>query len=156
MAEVTRNWNVERIVTYSSPDVWTEHSINHLTRGECDMAMCAVWLSENRAVRFDLTDMFDFNCGTFLVAKSTALDASANIGLSMTPAVWALFLASFVASAVAMVVFSSAVDIRNPQGQGIHYGRDISRSVLDLINIGTNHGLEILPSQSSLKWIVMR
>lgn len=121
------------------------------------MAMCAVWVTKNRADRFDLTDAFDFNCGTFLVAKSTVLNASNNIFLSMSPGVWALLATSFLASAVCLVAFSSALlGDDGTSCDAFHYGRDTSRSLVDLVNIATNHGLTIVPAQRSLKWIVMR
>lgn len=118
------------------------------------MAMCAVWITQDRASRFELTDNFDFNCGTFLVAKSKVLDASSNIFWSMTIGVWALLAVSFIASAVCLVTFSSS--LLSGDVHEFHYGHDNSRSWVDLVNIATSHGLTVLPKQSSLKWIVMR
>lgn len=155
MKEVTRNWKVQQLVSYRDSNFWTEFSINHLSKGLCDMAMCAVWVTKDRADRFELTDPFDFNCGTFLVAKSKVLDASANIFCTMTSGVWALLAASLVVSAACLVTFSSSLLVGG-NASGFHYGRDKSRSIVDLVNIATNHGLTILPKQSSLKWIVMR
>lgn len=122
-------------------DEWLPYAVQQLRQQRADIAMCCPWLELDGYVEFDLTTVIDFQCGTFLVPKPQAISAANYMYMSFSAEVWSLVLICY--GLIAMMMFGLA--------RWLQPGRyaDGVRTVLDLICICTNHGLDTLPGERS-------
>lgn len=141
IAAVTHQWRLQPVTLPArQAGVWDERSLQLLASGSSDLAMCAVWLAEHRAERYDLTRDFDFNCGTFLVARPQPIAAGGNVYDALDRWVW-LALAGCLATTTA--AWYGLTDV------------DVARVLVDLVDVMTGHGMTAVPAGRTLKLLFM-
>lgn len=122
-------------------DDFQQYALDQLRDGRADIAMCCPWLMLVHYVEFDMSDVVDLQCGTFLVPRPLAISAAGYVYMSFSGGVWSLGLFCFVTIAVLMYGLA----------RWLQPGRyaDGVRIVLDLVCICTNHGLGSLAGERS-------
>lgn len=150
------------------PLAWVNHSNTaesfnqpprDLLTDRCDLAMCSQWMTESRALEFDLTDTMDFQCGTFLVRKPMPLPTSVYVYRAFSPPLWLAVCASLiavVATRCATGTATNTTDDQLPDGALTLTRRMmVGRALLDGMDALTGHGIVRLPGDSAGRMVVL-
>lgn len=149
------------------PLAWVNHSRSSesfnlpprdLLAGRCDLAMCSQWMTESRAMQFDLTNVVDFQCGTFLVRKPVPLPTSVYVYRAFSPPLWLAVCAALVAvvaTRCATVIATETTDGQVPGGVQTLRRLMVGRAMLDGVDALTGHGIARLPGDSAGRMVVL-
>lgn len=148
---LTRHWQLKAVEPISRPAEW-DATLRYLREDKTDIAMCSIWLTSQRYTEFDLTNFYDYQCGTFLVPKPARLAIASNIYRPLSGLVWIMVIVSFVIP-ILFLKIASILGLRN--GRDTIYS-EVSRTYLDLLAIFTAHGVEYFPRQTSIKIVLIR
>lgn len=120
-------------------DEWDMFALDQVMLKNADMAMCTPWLTYQGNVDFDLSDVVDYQCGTFLVPKPQPISSAIYVYYPLSHAVWALGLISFFLIAALINGFSSRLIHIAPEIPALY--ANCGRTVLDLLGVLTSQGL---------------
>lgn len=158
ISEITRNWKVNYrtgVVIGQGRNDPHMIALNDVKTGVTDLAICSIWLNYDHYLVHDLTTFFDRQCITFLVPVNTLISEGSTIYISLSAAVWCLYIGSFIS--VGLVI----IQLARIYYRSIHHSREfntfayLSECYMDLINIATLHGIERFPKSMALKIIVI-
>lgn len=156
ISEVTKNWKVHynlRMEVGQEKDDPYIIALNDVRAGVSDLAMCSMWLNYDHYSEHDLTTFFYRQCITFLVPVNKLISEGSTIYISLSIAVWSLYVGSLVI--VGLVVNQLAriySHFINKQFDTFSY---LSECYMDLVNIATSHGIQRFPTSIALKIIVI-
>lgn len=164
---VARDWNitfVRRDFSSTVPNPW-KTIMTDISDNVTDMGICSVWMDANRADSFDLSTYYDFQCHKFLVPRPIRLNEATAIYRTFNTAVWLLFLCVFLVTGVLLMTLSRMEPEANDFDDGglttvrrrpsaIH--GNFIRSMLEMMNIATGHGVNRIPKQHSLNVLLIR
>lgn len=137
------------------PLIWVHHSRSaesfnlpsrDLLDGLGDVAVCSQWMTAARALQFDMTDIVDFQCGTFLVRKPTPLSTSVYVYRAFSAPLW---LAVWASLAAVVAMRCAAADAEAGRMMVV------VRALLDATDALTGHGIARLPGDSAGRLVVL-
>lgn len=154
--EIARPWKIEHTKCDFSSKVtvpWNQvlHNVND---GVSDVAMCSIWMNKP-LTQYDPSTYFDLQCGTFLVPKPRPLNPAAYLYLSLNANDWYFFLLSLILMTMCFTWFTRIGMLVIDPWVDVVY-RKFSRSLMDALDMATNHGLVKFPKEQCLKFLVNR
>lgn len=156
LQEIAKTWKIEhRKCDFSSTITtpWLEVLYN-VNDDITDLAMCSIWMNK-QYVGYDMSTYFDFQCGTYLVPKPKALNPAAYLYLSLNSNDWYGFVVSLIAMTICLTLFTKVGrKIRDSFKDYVY--NDSTRSLIDALNMVTNHGLAKCPQENTMRLLVNR
>lgn len=158
-SEITRHWNTT--LTVRSPisnESWHPYqgTLADTKGGLFDTAICGVWITWENYREYDLTSTIDRHCITFLVPVQQLIKNGSTIYISLSGAVWALYVGTFVSTGIISIILARIYWTKLNSGKEVRAFAFLSDSYMDLVNIASSHGIRRFPKQNALKIIVMR
>lgn len=153
---VTRGWKtsvVRRDISATVPNPW-KTIMTDIADNRTDMGICSMWMNAKRADQFDLSTFYDFQCHKFLVPRPTRLNEATAIYRTLSLAVWILFLCFFLVTGLLLMALSR-IDTINSAADASMFN-NFTRSMLEIVNIATGHGVNTIPKQHSINVLLIR
>lgn len=135
--EISQNYNlkiIDRHGLYNVTDVYKQVADDVLDN-TAHIGLCSMWLTIDKFRRFDLSNQFSSQCGTFLVPKPQPITQASYIYLPLSEKLWILLITSLVATALLYYFLYQRARASR------YFLENLSRAFLDIINISTSHGL---------------
>ncbi|XP_037050126.1 uncharacterized protein LOC119084312 [Bradysia coprophila] len=118
-----------------------------------DLAMCSIWVSVFKD-QYDVSSYYSHACNTLIVPMPKRLSEITAIYTTFSGDVWLTFAVLFFATGLLLWI-SAMMGIVN---RTVYV--DLSRSLLEMMNIATSHGVDVLRAQKTsikillLSWII--
>lgn len=113
-----------------------------------DLAMCSIWVSVFKD-QYDVSSYYNHACNTLIVPMPKRLSEITAIYTTFSGEVWLTFGLLFFATGI--LLWGSAMI-----GKQTVYV-NVTRSLLEIMNIATSHGVDIFRTQrTSIKILLMR
>lgn len=156
LREVAKDWKIEYIKCDFSSTITVPWNtvLSNVHDDISDLAMCSNWMSKPLS-QYDTSTYFDLQCGTFLVPKPKILSPASYLYLSLNVNDWYGFIMSLVAMAFCFTVFTK-IGLNLFGGWNDSVYEDFGRSMVDALDMATNHGLSKFPRENSMKLLVYR
>lgn len=144
-------------------NAWDINTIDDLADNQCDLVLCSLWMTEDRYHHFDVTKYFDYQCGTYLVPKPNIINAALYIYLPLSNSVWLGIFISFILTGICVTALSrvnqrhrkqSFENLSTMVSSNLIYS-SIARSYLEMFSSTTAHSIHKMPSQTSIKFLLM-
>lgn len=150
--EVIKNWNVTHILQDESKtgiSPWIK-MFDDLENHQADLSMCSIWVSVFKD-QYDVSSYYNHACNTLIVPMPKRLSETTAIYTTFSGEVWITFGVLFLTTG--LLLWASAMIGIVKRTAYVH----LSRSFLEIMNIATSHGVEILQTQKiSIKILLMR
>lgn len=157
LQEIAKNWKIEHKQCDFSTNEWKE-VLTNVNDGVSDLAMCSIWMNQVYS-GYDTGTYFDLQCGTFLVPKPKSINPAAYLYLSLNTIDWYGFVVSLITMTICFTLFTRIgtmikAGIKDSFKDYVY--SDATRSLLDTLNIVTNHGLAKFPEESTMRLLMIR
>lgn len=156
LREVANGWNIEYTKCDFSSTIkvpWNK-VLSNVQDDVSDLAMCSNWMSKPLS-QYDTSTYFDFQCGTFLVPKPKTLSPASYLYLSLSVKDWYGFIMSLIVMALCFTLFTKIGSHLFGSWNDSVYN-DFRRSMMDALDMATNHGLNKFPKENAIKLLVYR
>lgn len=155
MKELVKNWKIH----FFQQSGWASVKSSTI-QNRTDVSMCSIWMTEENYKHLDLTNYFDFQCGTFIVKKPTFLNKASYIYKPFQDMVWITFLVNLILTGLLLKVFTILGSKLNKALWSSSKFNSITYSFLEIINTATSHGVYKFPIQIPAKilltgWMIL-
>lgn len=157
--EISKHWNAKLNLQKNHPiGNWDPYEAirAEVANKTSDMAMCSLWLNYEHHHSFDLSSFIDRQCITFLVPVQKLISEGSTIYISLSGAVWALYIGTCVIAGILLIILAKIYFQRMNVGYEIECFDFLSECYLDLVNIASAHGIQRFPKPIALKMIFIR
>lgn len=156
LKEITSSWTIEHNKCDFSRTITVPWNtvLQNVNDEISDLAMCSTWMTKQLS-QYDMSTYFDFQCGTFLVPKPKLLNPASYLYLSLSENNWYGFAVSFIVMTLCFTIFTRVGRKFMDSWNDLAYV-DFSRSLMDVLDAATSHGLTKFPKQHSMKFLVNR